>query len=110
VPHLLAAFDCALLPGCTDIICPIKVSEYMAAGLPVVIPNHEPNREIISPGENGLLFTPQDARSLSEEMLNLKNNPGLRDRMGSRARKTAAENLTWEETWGRVVNLVTGSL
>ena len=106
VPHYLAAFDCAVLPGCTDIICPIKVSEYMAAGLAVVIPDYEPNREIIFSGENGLLFVPKDARSMSEKMLYLKNNPESKDRIGNQARETAAENLTWEGTWGTALKKI----
>jgi len=32
VPNWLSAMDAAVLPGCLEIICPIKVQEYMAAG------------------------------------------------------------------------------
>ena len=62
VPGVLAALDIAVLPGSTDIICPIKIQEYMAAELPSVLPDYACNREVIEQGKTGMLFQPERRR------------------------------------------------
>ena len=68
VPGILAALDVAVLPGSTDIICPIKIQEYMATELPSVLPDYAANREVITQGETGLLFRPGDEVALAEAL------------------------------------------
>lgn len=103
VPSYLSACDVAVLLGSLDTICPIKVAEYMAAGLPSVVPDTPANREIVSPGKNGLLFTPGDAADLVRSLLKLINNTQMRIEMGNSAQATAALRLSWQATWGRAL-------
>ena len=100
VPALLAALDIAVLPGSTDIICPIKVQEYMASALPSVIPDYPCNREVLRDGETGVLFKPKDEKALAEKILLLAGNRNLREDIGSRAREEAVHRFSWEATWG----------
>jgi glycosyltransferase involved in cell wall biosynthesis len=106
VPQILSSFDIAILPGSTDIICPIKISEYMSCSLPIILPDYKCNREIIDEGIEGLFFNPGDEDSLAERIILLANNDELRSSMGKRARKKAIEKLTWEKTWGVTLNKI----
>ena len=100
VPKLLSGLDIAVLPGSTDIICPIKIQEYMAAGLPSVAPNYDCNREVLEDGRFGLLFRPGDASDLAEKLARLVDDHAMRRRMGDAARQAAVERFSWPATWG----------
>ena len=100
VPRILAALDVAVLPGSTDIICPIKVQEYMAMELATVVPAYPCNQEVIDDGRTGMLFASRDEVALADRMLMLAENPDLRQKMGKLARQEIADRFTWEATWG----------
>jgi len=100
VPGILSALDIAVLPGSTDIICPIKVQEYMASMLPTVAPDYACNREVLHDGVTGELFAPKDAEALANKILLLARDDALRLRMGHQARRDAAKRFSWQATWG----------
>lgn len=100
VPGILSALDIAVLPGSTDIICPIKVQEYMASLLPTVAPDYACNREVLQDGVTGELFAPKDAKALANKILHLANDDALRLQMGDQARQDAAKRFSWQNTWG----------
>ncbi len=100
VPRILSAIDIAVLPGSTDIICPIKIQEYMATELALIAPDYPCNREVVSHTQTGMLFEPKNEKSLSETILFLADNSVLRAEMGRRARCEILERFTWKKTWG----------
>ncbi|MBN1515450.1 glycosyltransferase family 4 protein [Candidatus Sumerlaeota bacterium] len=100
VPGILSALDIAVLPGSTDIICPIKIQEYMASELATIAPDYACNREVINHEETGLLFQPADEKALADAILLLANDSGMRERMGRLAREDVKRRFTWESTWG----------
>ncbi len=106
VPKVLSALDIAVLPGCTDIICPIKVQEYMALELATVVPDYSCNREVITEGQTGMLFGPKDEESLAEKLSILAGDSGLRAAMGKQARQEVLQRFTWEKTWGKALQVV----
>jgi glycosyltransferase involved in cell wall biosynthesis len=106
VPGILAALDIAVLPGSTDIICPVKVQEYMACELPVVLPDYSCNREVVRDCETGFFFEPKNAASLAETISSLAANSGLRRSVGERARAEVLRRFTWETTWGAALTAV----
>ncbi len=106
VPEVLAALDIAVLPGSTDIICPIKVQEYMAAELPVVIPDYACNREVVEGGRTGSLFAPGDEEALAGEICALAENAEIRRKFGTAARREMQRRFTWEETWGSALQRI----
>jgi len=103
VPVWLAASNAAVLPECTDIITPIKVLEYMATGLPSVIPDHPANREVVETGETGLLFSPRDPKALHDALAELVRDPERGARIGRAARERALARFSFRSTWGRVL-------
>ena len=107
VPGILSALDIAVLPGSTDIICPIKVQEYMASGLPSIVPDYICNREIIKDGETGILFCPYDEISLANKILFLSENPIIRNGIGINARESAKQFFNWNATWGSALKRIT---
>jgi len=103
VPNWLSAMDAAVLPGCLEIICPIKVQEYMAAGVAPIVPDTEANREVVDPGRTGLLFEPKDAESLAQQVGTLSANPSLTRELGRAARQAVLDKFTWRATWGKAL-------
>lgn len=106
VPGILAALDIAILPGSTDIICPVKVQEYMACELASVVPDYVCNREVIRDGETGALFKPKDEAALAGKIVLLSGNRTLREAMGRRARQEVVQRFSWEATWGTALEAV----
>lgn len=106
VPAVLAAMDIAVLPGSTPIICPVKIQEYMAAGLPTMAPDYECNREVIDDGRTGALFVPGSSESLAERILMLAQDREMRASLGREARREVVRRFTWEQTWGSALQKV----
>ena len=106
VPGVLAALDIAVLPGSTDIICPIKIQEYMACSLPPVAPDYACNREVIDNGRSGMLFRPGDAQDLAAKICALVDDSQMRLKMGREARQEVERYFTWENTWGAALEEV----
>lgn len=106
VPGILAALDIAVLPGSTDIICPIKIQEYMACELPSVVPDYACNREVLHDGKTGLFFKPGDEVTLAEKIILLAENRELREEMGRLAREEVIRRFSWEATWGSALEQI----
>ena len=106
VPGILSALDIAVLPGSTDIICPIKVQEYMASQLPSLVPAYSCNREVITDGQTGALFRPGDEVDLADGIIALAEDEQLREKMGQRARQAIVTHFSWEATWGAALETV----
>ncbi|MFA5388597.1 MAG: glycosyltransferase family 4 protein [Candidatus Omnitrophota bacterium] len=68
---------------------PLKLSEYMESGLPVVASNLECVSEKIKDGWNGILFTPSDVADLSDKMCYILNNNDVRDKIRLNGMKSA---------------------
>ncbi len=69
---------------------PAVVIEAMAVGRPVIATRFRAIPEIVVDGSTGLLCEPGDSDSLTQCMVRLALDPGLRERMGLEARAMAA--------------------
>jgi len=81
------AFDVALQPHVTDYASPMKIFEYLALGKCVVAPDLENIREILTHGEDALLFRPGDPADMGRAIEVLANDPQRVQRMGQAARR-----------------------
>jgi glycosyltransferase involved in cell wall biosynthesis len=107
VPGLLASMDAAVAPYpelTPFYFSPLKVYEYMAAGLPVVASRVGQLAGLIRHGDNGLLCPPGDAAALAEALGLLRERPALRRRLGEAARA----DVLREHTWDAVARFVLG--
>lgn len=75
----------------------MKLFEYMAAGLAVIVTAPDRRHELIADGENGLVITPGCEPELRVALLRLLEDNILREKLGATARKTIGENYTWRQ-------------
>jgi glycosyltransferase involved in cell wall biosynthesis len=106
VPAAIAAFDVALQPAVVDYASPLKLFEYLYVGLPIVAPDSPNIREILSDGDNGLLFDPARDESFRFALGRLLQDEALRRRLAARASETVRlRDLTWTGNARRVTRL-----
>jgi glycosyltransferase involved in cell wall biosynthesis len=102
IPYLINAADIAVSPypkmeeawwGSS-----MKLFEYLASGSSIIASNiGEQVSEVIQDGVNGLLVEPGDAAALASALMKLIINPGLRSRLGQRAREDAVMKYSWDQ-------------
>jgi glycosyltransferase involved in cell wall biosynthesis len=83
---------------------PLKVAEYLAAGLPVVVSDQGDLREIV--GDAGVLVPPDDVAALAAALARLVRDPSLRRTLSTAARLRAVA-LDWLQVAGRVEAIIT---
>ena len=113
VPGLLASMDAAVAPYAPQsqfYFSPLKVYEYMAAGLPVVASRVGQVAETIRHGETGLLCPPGDPACMAEALERLAADPTLRARLGTEARRRVVGDHTWSGVAERILLLAAESI
>lgn len=100
MPAHVAAFDIALQPAVVPYASPLKLFEYMAQGKPVIAPSSANIREVLTGGEDGLLF---EDGGFETALATLVDDAGLRARLGRAARRTLKKrDYTWAGNARRV--------
>jgi glycosyltransferase involved in cell wall biosynthesis len=100
---IVGACDIGVMPDSNPYGSPIKVVEYMAAGLGIVAPDYPPIRELIDDGVSGLLFEPGDEEALLGHLELLIRDKSLRGQMGVAARAEVHSHLSWRHNAERVL-------
>jgi glycosyltransferase involved in cell wall biosynthesis len=79
---------------------PVKMFEYMAAGIPVIASNFPLWREIIEPNECGLCVDPLDPAAIANAIDYFVTHPDEARRMGENGRRAVLAKYNWaaEET------------
>jgi len=107
IPQYIALMDICVIPGSNEYRSPIKLFEYMAMAKAVVAPRLKPIESIITDGEDGLLFQPDNADSLREAFNRLLCEPRQRKFIGINARTKIEDNHTWLNNAMRIVRIMT---
>ena len=76
---------------------PNAVLEAMACGLPVVLSDIEPHREMIEDGVEGVIVPLRDPEALAVALEGLLNDPERRARLGEAARRRVMQQFTWAD-------------
>jgi glycosyltransferase involved in cell wall biosynthesis len=74
---------------------PLKIFEYMAAGLPVVAPSVDRIPSLVSHGREGILYDPARAGGLADALERL-TDPALRRSLGAAARERVVREYSWK--------------
>ena len=106
VPAHVAAFDVALQPAATRYASPLKLQEYMAQGRAILACDQPNIREVVTNGEDAVLFPPGDEAAMHAALSALAADSARRDRLGAAARRTVeARDLTWTGNARRVTQI-----
>lgn len=84
VPEILAGSDVFVFPSLYEGLGGALI-EAQAAGLPIICSKINVFREVVSEGENALMFEIGDYNTLADQILLLANNQKLRSEMGEKS-------------------------
>jgi glycosyltransferase involved in cell wall biosynthesis len=99
VPAYLRAMDVAAAPypagDAAAYFSPLKVLEYLAAGIPVVASDTGQVPSLLDHGRAGVLVAPGDAAALADGLLALANDPERRRRLAAAGRAKVLAGHRW---------------
>lgn len=75
---------------------PVKLFEYMAAGLPVIVSEEGESAAFVREANAGVLVDPLNVEKIAEAIVRLVSNPDLAAEMGRRGRNLIFEKYNWE--------------
>jgi glycosyltransferase involved in cell wall biosynthesis len=115
----LAGYDLALAPyaavvrgaqtpeheSLADWMSPLKIFEYMAAGLPIVTSDLPVLREILEPGRDACMTPPGDAQALADAVRALAQDPQQRLRLAQSAHERLGSH-TWDNRAARILEFL----
>lgn len=84
---------------------PVKLFEYMAAGLPVIASDFPKWREIVEGGRCGICVDPADIEAIAAAIRTLVGNPVEAAAMGARGARLVEERYNWNGEEGRLLEL-----
>ncbi|KUO72800.1 MAG: glycosyltransferase WbuB [Desulfosporosinus sp. BRH_c37] len=109
VPNILALSSIALVPLLPTLnyrkAIPVKLLEYMAAGLPVIGSRFGYIEEIITKNQCGLLIEPGDPDSLAKAICALLENPKDTLTQGQNGWDAFQREYTWEKEQSKLLTL-----
>lgn len=106
VPDWVAAFDIALQPAVVPYASPLKLMEYLVLGKAIIAPRTPNLGEVLSDGENALLFDADEPAGFERALSQLCADDALRESLGAGARATIDRlDLTWDGNARRVAGL-----
>ena len=108
IPALLAQMDIAVAPypASEDFyFSPLKLYEYLAAGLPIACSRVGHLGAVIRDGSDGLLFEAGNATALADTLARLAADPALRRRLGRAGRERVLADHTWDGVARRILAL-----
>jgi glycosyltransferase involved in cell wall biosynthesis len=109
IPAHLAAMDVALVVSAADAsfhYSPLKLAEYLAAGLPVIAPRAGDLPEQLRDGVDAILVAPGDSAELASVLARLQRDPDERLRLAAAARSAAADRFSWDQSVEHVLEAV----
>lgn len=94
VPYV-ARFDIGVMPDSNLYGSPMKIFEYMAMAVPVVVPDYAPLTDVVVDGVHGKVFERRDVAAMAECLAELLRDGAVRRRMGHNARQAIIDTHNW---------------
>jgi glycosyltransferase involved in cell wall biosynthesis len=91
--ELVSRGRAVLLPSAWEETFGLVAVEAMAAGVPPIAAGHGSFAELITPGVDGVLFSPGDPAALALAIADVESNPERYEEYGDQARKTYEERF-----------------
>jgi glycosyltransferase involved in cell wall biosynthesis len=85
---------------------PLKIYEYMAAGVPIVASAIGQITEVLRHRRTALLHPPGSVRMMVAHIEELRRHPSLRARLAREARRQLVRKFTWDRNAARVLAMV----
>jgi glycosyltransferase involved in cell wall biosynthesis len=101
VVNVLNASDIFVYPITMSYGYALSVLEAMATGLPTIITEIGPTKELVINGQNGFVVPVKDSTALIKALTNLIGNKNLRKRMGKRAKEVLTRFSV--ESYSRII-------
>ena len=79
--------------------CPLKIIDYLAAGLAVVASDQGDLAQLV--GDAGVVVSPDDDDELVDAVVRLLDDPAMCTRLGASGRTRAMRSMTWDHVAGR---------
>ena len=99
----LAMFDIAIFPFTNPYCSPLKLFEYIGAGVPTIGPDTPAVREVFKDGVH-LKLVKQDGSNFVSTVLVMKADLQLRSVLSENGRRLVLKEYTWEKNAQRVVD------
>jgi glycosyltransferase involved in cell wall biosynthesis len=109
VPSYLAAMDVGILLAPSEgafHYSPLKLGEYLAAGLPVVAPRVAQVADRLTDDVDAVLVPPSDPMALASCLLELRDDPERRARLSTNARQSAQTSWSWDDEVRRILDVL----
>lgn len=109
IPALLHRMDVATAPYPTldnFYFSPLKVAEYLAAGLPVVASNVGSLPRLLQDGHLGILVPPEDPAALADAIARLRRDEDERRRLAEAGRAEVVAHHDWSAVVEKALSLV----
>ncbi len=84
---------------------PVKMFEYMAAGIPVIASNFPILKEIIESNNCGICVDPLNPEEMAKSINYLYNNPDKAQEMGANGLKSVKEKYNWEQEEKKLIKV-----
>ena len=107
IPSLLTSMNAGVAPYPNEecYFSPLKLYEYMAAGLPIVASEIGQTAEVIQHEVTGLLCPPGNADALADAFVRLIDGPEVCRTLGRNARAAAERKHTWRAVTARILEI-----
>lgn len=89
---------------------PVKMFEYMSAGIPIVASDFPLWREIVEESNCGILVDPHNPQAIADAITKLIDNPVSANKMGESGRATILSKYNWNNEKQKLFKLYTSIL